>query len=137
MEKQNLEQKLDRPKSRILIVDDFSPDRTIAKIFLGDKYLLHLTDNAESALEILKSKSYKFSAIISDYRMQKMNGIELYDHISKDNDLCYLTDHFLLVSTDKPKEADEKGIMFMAKGFDENDFVSKVEEILGGKYGRP
>jgi PAS domain S-box-containing protein len=69
-------------KARILVVDDESVIREfISKVLTDEGHEVETVDNAEDALEMVKSKRYRL--ILLDIKMPGMSGIELYKHLQK------------------------------------------------------
>lgn len=68
----------------VLIVDDedFTRDG-LAKIFTGEGFLVKTAHNGESALSEIKKK--KFDLVITDLKMDDVDGIELTRRIKKKN----------------------------------------------------
>lgn len=66
---------------RVLYVDDETVLLDLAKMFLERtlEFSVDVTESAVDALEILSRK--KFDAIVSDYQMPVMNGIEFLIHV--------------------------------------------------------
>ena len=64
------------PSLRVLYVDDETALLDIAKIFLErtEGFSIDISESASAALELLKTAQY--DAIISDYQMPEMDGIE-------------------------------------------------------------
>jgi two-component system, NtrC family, response regulator HydG len=76
------EEKPMRRPSRVLIVDDDADMREALKITLSDYgYACELAESAMAALPIVDRD--RFDVIISDIRMNGMNGLELLDRIQR------------------------------------------------------
>jgi CheY-like chemotaxis protein len=76
-------------KKEILFVDDESSVRMmIENAFTTAGYQVTLAENAESALQILKSRH--FNVIFLDLNMPGMNGMELCKVIKKDKPLTII-----------------------------------------------
>lgn len=114
---------------RVLFVDDEPDYLTIGRVLLKDigGYEVITAPSAESALEILKSAH--FDAIVSDYRMKGMNGVDLL-RIVRDNDNTRSIAFLLLTGQGEDKvaiEAMNSGVDFyLSKG---GDPVSRFTDI--------
>jgi two-component system chemotaxis response regulator CheY len=71
----------------VLIVDDMRSMRSIVKRVLRDMGFtkMHEAGDGSEALSILRSK--EIDLVISDVEMPKMDGIQLLDEVSEDEDL--------------------------------------------------
>ncbi|MCE9552930.1 MAG: response regulator [Planctomycetes bacterium] len=66
--------------SRLLIVDDMEASRLIlAQILTLHGYQVDTADGGDSALELASEHTYHLA--ILDYRMPKMNGVELFERL--------------------------------------------------------
>lgn len=114
---------------RVLFVDDEPDYLTIGRVLLKDigGYEVITAPSAESALEILKSTH--FDAIVSDYRMKGMNGVDLL-RIVRDDDTTRSLVFLLLTGQEEDKvavEAMNSGVDFyLSKG---GDPVSRFTDI--------
>ena len=69
-------------RKRILIVDDDFDIRLSLVMFLeAQGYMCHEAENGQAALELLPS--HDFDLIITDYRMPKVDGLELIRKLSE------------------------------------------------------
>ena len=67
---------------RVLVVDDEQPVREMLRTYLERHgFEAVITASAEEALSVLRSQP--FDAILSDYSMPGMNGVELYRRVQK------------------------------------------------------
>ncbi|MBU0544597.1 MAG: response regulator, partial [Proteobacteria bacterium] len=74
----------------ILVVDDEQLQRDIVKTILDDEgYETYTASSGEEAL--LTIKKYNPDVILTDLRMEGMDGIELLDSVQKDSPLPYPT----------------------------------------------
>ena len=73
---------MDRMTS-VLLIDDDLEFLELEKIFLGmgGDLVIDTAESAQSALE--KLSSYSYDAIVSDYQMPKMSGLELLKELRK------------------------------------------------------
>ncbi len=68
--------KVEMIKPRILVIDDDEAHRSAMVIMLEDEdYSVEETDSGEAALEMIKKRSYDL--IITDFKMKKIDGMEL------------------------------------------------------------
>ncbi len=73
-------------KSNILVIDDDDAHRTAMVVMLEDEdYDVGEADSGEEALELLGNQDYDL--IITDYKMQKIDGMELLKIITDRNPL--------------------------------------------------
>lgn len=76
-------------KDKILVVDDEMSIRSLFEEVLSDAgYDVHLAENGERALEILKQE--EINVIFLDLRLFGMNGIELCRNIRKTNPISLI-----------------------------------------------
>ncbi len=69
-------------KAKILVVDDEPIIREfMSQVLNNEGHEVEAADNAEDALEMVKSKRYRL--ILLDIKMPGMSGIELYKHLQK------------------------------------------------------
>jgi len=68
--------------SRVLLVDDEKNVLDAYKRNLSDEFDLSVADSGAAALDLIE-KSKPFHVIVSDYKMPKMNGVELLEKVKK------------------------------------------------------
>jgi DNA-binding NtrC family response regulator len=69
----------------ILVVDDDPVQRDILQIILADEgYQTHVASSAEEALKV--AKALKPDVVLTDLRMNNMNGIELMEELRSQGD---------------------------------------------------
>ncbi len=117
----------------ILIVDDSAFIRNMLRNFLRRQGWNHVleADNGSRAWEILKKK--QVSAVISDWIMPQMSGIELLERIRADKELQSVP--FLMVTVnsqqDHVAEALNKGCTdYLVKPMNLQVLAGKLEEAL-------
>ncbi|WP_282038321.1 response regulator [Saccharicrinis aurantiacus] len=88
----------------ILYVDDEPINLQLFKINLGNKYNIFTANSGSNALEVLAQFKKQINVIVSDFRMPKMNGIELINtaKLKYPSINCYM-----LTGFDTNKEIDE------------------------------
>jgi len=116
----------------ILVVDDEEWIRTLARELLGDHgHAVELAPSGEAAVAAIRSR--KFDAIVCDWKMPGMSGIEFYERLLEDRP--ELAEHVLFMSGDS---IDEKFQAFLrrherkclAKPFPIEEFRGAVEQML-------
>ena len=66
--------------ARILLVDDSKDGLLVRKTLLEELgYTVHVANNGEEGLKLFESNS--FNVVVTDYRMPRMNGVELIQRI--------------------------------------------------------
>ncbi|MEX0937758.1 MAG: diguanylate cyclase [Pirellulales bacterium] len=113
---------------RVLVVDD-DPDmlRLLAKWLTDEKYSVTLAADGQEALEVLRDG--KPSIIITDWRMPRLNGLELCQSIRNDDQTRHSYVLFLTARTgpDEMLEALDAGADdFLAKPVDREQFLVRV-----------
>ncbi len=77
---------------KVLLVDDEEHIRELSKRYLEDIYgnlTVETTSSAKKAMRLLEEKY--FSAVISDYRMPEMNGLEFLEELrNRGNDIPFI-----------------------------------------------
>ena len=61
----------------ILFIDDDQSARQDFKTLFGQKYTIHLAEDAESALDQLRDPRRRIAVAITDYDMPKQNGLDV------------------------------------------------------------
>jgi DNA-binding NtrC family response regulator len=113
----------------ILYVDDIDDERELASNILKDRsYQVIDTNNPEIALNIIKEQHVDL--VISDFRMPKMNGVELLKKVKNINPLI----HFILVTqygdTELAVDVIKRGAAeFLDKPIDFKKLINMVQKI--------
>lgn len=117
--------------AKILIVDDEPRIRQILKIMLVS--LSHDIDTAEDGLEALeKLQSEAFDLVISDIRMDRLDGKGLLQKIHAADIPCPVVFITAFASTESVVEALRLGAVdYLVKPFDEAQVTVAVERALG------
>ncbi len=90
------------PKTKFLVVDDFSTMRRIVRNLLKELGYTE-ADEAEDGVQALqKLKTEKFDFVVSDWNMPNMDGLELLKQIRADANLSKLP--VLMVTAEAKKE---------------------------------
>ncbi len=127
-----------RPGERVsvLIVDDEPEIREMLREFLESMDCFNFIVEAEDGHRaITKAQNQRFDLIISDFKMPKMDGLSFIKHLRASKDDKNIKTPFLFLSGNFTKDtialALEKEVRyFIAKPFNGETFVQKVEEIL-------
>ena len=120
----------------VLIVDDDADIREMLKEFLHSMDCFDFIVEAEDGHRaITKAQNQKFDLIISDFKMPKMDGLSFVKHLRSSKDDKNLRTPFLFLSGNFTKDTIAKALekevrYFIAKPFNGEAFVQKVEEIL-------
>ena len=125
------------PKTKFLVVDDFSTMRRIVRNLLKELGYTDV-DEAEDGVQALqKLRSEKFDFVVSDWNMPNMDGLTMLQNIRADAGLSHLP--VLMVTAEAKKEniiaaaqAGASGYVvkpFTAATLDEK--LSKIFEKLG------
>jgi CheY-like chemotaxis protein len=121
MEKESLSEHSNSTQIRVLHVDDEPADLEITRIFLKreekDDFEIVSVLSAEEALEKLESEH--FDAVIADYKMPEMDGIEFLEVVRKSGKYAH-TPFILFTGKGSPEVAEEA----LKKGADR--YISKA-----------
>jgi two-component system chemotaxis response regulator CheY len=90
------------PKTRFLVVDDFSTMRRIVRNLLKELGYTNVDEAEDGALGLAKLRSEKFDFVISDWNMPNMDGLEMLKSIRADPALAKLP--VLMVTAEAKKE---------------------------------
>lgn len=118
----------------VLVVDDFQSIRKVVKDTLV-RYGFEVldADNGINALEVISQKNGKIDAIISDYNMPGMNGMDFLKEVK--GTPKYKKIPFLLLtsetSKDKMKEAKEVGLdAWIQKPYTIDLFINQIKYCI-------
>ena len=118
-------------KSNILLVEDEDIARlALAKIIEEEGYSIEIAENGSCGLDIFKKKS--FDIVITDFRMPKMDGYDVYKKIreieQKENrksaPLIILSGQFQIKSINK------NNVYFIQKPIDIANLLQKIKKLL-------
>jgi len=119
-----------RTISSVLVIEDDPPVLHTLTTLLNGVGIGNVcpTRSAESALELLKEQC--FNLIVSDYRLEGMNGVELLESLRDRGDET----PFLLISGAPDaagviRASHQSKVQFHAKPFQLKDFLGAVEEL--------
>ncbi len=118
-------------RQTILIADDDSAIREYLHQILKEKYEILEATNGEEALSIAQKKFPDL--VISDYRMQRMDGIQLCKELKKDQSLNHIP--VILLTGSAASELEllslEGGAdLYITKPFDRDILLAKMENLF-------
>ena len=90
------------PKTRFLVVDDFSTMRRIVRNLLKELGYSNVDEAEDGAMALSKLKNDHFDFVISDWNMPVMDGLEMLKNIRADTTLSALP--VLMVTAEAKKE---------------------------------
>jgi len=122
-------EKRDQTRKTILVVED---DADIGEFLIlalmteTPHYVLRTTDGLQ-AIEELKVQAPDL--FIFDYRLPKMNGLELYDRLHAQEEFQHIP--ALFISACPPEgEMEKRRVSFISKPFSVDEFVQTVKTLL-------
>jgi two-component system chemotaxis response regulator CheY len=90
------------PKTKFLVVDDFSTMRRIVRNLLKELGYSNVDEAEDGAMALSKLKNEQFDFVISDWNMPVMNGLDMLKSIRADASLAKLP--VLMVTAEAKKE---------------------------------
>lgn len=90
------------PKTKFLVVDDFSTMRRIVRNLLKELGYTNVDEAEDGAMALSKLKNETFDFVISDWNMPVMDGLDMLKNIRADAALCKLP--VLMVTAEAKKE---------------------------------
>ncbi len=116
----------------ILIADDEDKMRHLLAIILSSKgYNVTEAANGLEALTLLSRNDKSFDIVISDIKMEKMDGLELLNRIKEKNIPCPLIFITAFATVDTAVDAMRQGaIDYITKPFEEERILLAVERTL-------
>ncbi len=90
------------PKTKFLVVDDFSTMRRIVRNLLKELGYANVDEAEDGAMALSKLKSENFDFVISDWNMPNMDGLEMLKQIRADAEIAKLP--VLMVTAEAKKE---------------------------------
>jgi len=90
------------PKTKFLVVDDFSTMRRIVRNLLKELGYTNVDEAEDGAMGLAKLKSEKFDFVISDWNMPNMDWLEMLKAIRSEASLSKLP--VLMVTAEAKKE---------------------------------
>ena len=90
------------PKTKFLVVDDFSTMRRIVRNLLKELGYSNVDEAEDGAMALSKLKSEQFDFVISDWNMPVMDGLDMLKQIRADSTLSKVP--VLMVTAEAKKE---------------------------------
>ena len=90
------------PKTKFLVVDDFSTMRRIVRNLLKELGYSNVDEAEDGVMALQKLRSEKFDFIVTDWNMPNMDGLELLKQIRADAALATIP--VLMVTAEAKKE---------------------------------
>ncbi len=90
------------PKTKFLVVDDFSTMRRIVRNLLKELGYANVDEAEDGAMALSKLKNENFDFVISDWNMPNMDGLEMLKNIRADSAIGKLP--VLMVTAEAKKE---------------------------------
>jgi len=90
------------PKTRFLVVDDFSTMRRIVRNLLKELGYANVDEAEDGVMAMAKLRNETFDFVVSDWNMPNMDGLTMLQQIRADPALCKLP--VLMVTAEAKKE---------------------------------
>lgn len=103
------------PKTKFLVVDDFSTMRRIVRNLLKELGFTNVDEAEDGVIALQKLKTGDFDFIVSDWNMPNMTGIELLRAIRADAALKHLP--LLMITAEAKKENIIEAAQMGASGY--------------------
>lgn len=118
-------------KKHILIVDDVATNLRFIGELLKEEYSLSMARSGDQALKMLKK--IDADLILLDVKMPKMDGIDVMEQLSKDDQFKKIPVIFL--SADGQEETQDKvqalgAADFIKKPFEPGDLLARIKKAL-------
>ena len=126
------------PKTRFLVVDDFSTMRRIVRNLLKELGFANVDEAEDGAVALQKLKSSPYDFVVTDWNMPNMDGLTLLQSIRRTPELKHLP--VLMITAEAKKEniiaAAQAGTSgYVVKPFTAATLAEKLEKIFE-KMGR-
>jgi two-component system chemotaxis response regulator CheY len=126
------------PKTRFLVVDDFSTMRRIVRNLLKELGFANVDEAEDGAVALQKLKSAPYDFVVTDWNMPNMDGLTLLQSIRRTPQLKHLP--VLMITAEAKKEniiaAAQAGASgYVVKPFTAATLAEKLEKIFE-KMGR-
>ena len=126
------------PKTRFLVVDDFSTMRRIVRNLLKELGFANVDEAEDGAVALQKLKSSPYDFVVTDRNMPNMDGLTLLQSIRRTPELKHLP--VLMITAEAKKEniiaAAQAGASgYVVKPFTAATLAEKLEKIFE-KMGR-
>ncbi len=128
------------PKTRFLVVDDFSTMRRIVRNLLKELGFANVDEAEDGAVALQKLKSSPFDFVVTDWNMPNMDGLTLLQSIRRTPELKHLP--VLMITAEAKKEniiaAAQAGASgYVVKPFTAATLAEKLEKIFREDGPRP
>ncbi|MER2553303.1 MAG: chemotaxis response regulator CheY [Thauera sp.] len=126
------------PKTRFLVVDDFSTMRRIVRNLLKELGFANVDEAEDGAVALQKLKSAPYDFVVTDWNMPNMDGLALLQSIRRTPQLKHLP--VLMITAEAKKEniiaAAQAGASgYVVKPFTAATLAEKLDKIFE-KMGR-
>ncbi|ENO96295.1 chemotaxis response regulator CheY [Thauera phenylacetica] len=126
------------PKTRFLVVDDFSTMRRIVRNLLKELGFANVDEAEDGAVALQKLKSSPYDFVVTDWNMPNMDGLTLLQSIRRTPELKHLP--VLMITAEAKKEniiaAAQAGASgYVVKPFTAATLAEKLDKIFE-KMGR-
>ena len=126
------------PKTRFLVVDDFSTMRRIVRNLLKELGFANVDEAEDGAVALQKLKTGPYDFVVTDWNMPNMDGLTLLQSIRRTPELKHLP--VLMITAEAKKEniiaAAQAGASgYVVKPFTAATLAEKLEKIFE-KMGR-
>lgn len=118
----------------VLIVDDYTTMLRIIRNLLKQLGFYNIDEASDGGMALDKMKSKRYSLIISDWKMDPMNGYEFLNEV-RSADAPYKDTPFIMVSVESKSEnviaAKQAGVnSYMVKPFSAGALKARIEAAL-------
>ncbi len=122
-------------KAHLLVVEDNRDVQTYLKTLLDGHWRLSMAENGQAAMDILDSlpQGQQIDLIISDLMMPIMDGFQLVETIRNHPDYLHIPLIMLTARADQQSKLKALRIGvddFLAKPFDEEELLARIEHLL-------
>lgn len=126
------------PKTRFLVVDDFSTMRRIVRNLLKELGFANVDEAEDGAVALQKLKTAPYDFVVTDWNMPNMDGLTLLQSIRRTPELKHLP--VLMITAEAKKEniiaAAQAGASgYVVKPFTAATLAEKLDKIFE-KMGR-
>jgi two-component system chemotaxis response regulator CheY len=118
------------PKTKFLVVDDFSTMRRIVRNLLKELGYTNVDEAEDGVQALAKLRSDKYDFVVSDWNMPNMDGLTMLKNIRADDALKHLP--VLMVTAEAKKENIIEAAKAGASGYVVKPFTAvTLDEKLG------
>ncbi len=127
-ERRGAVQKVSEKKLIMLVEDDEDHASMLYQVLAQEeRYHVYYTTDGQTAWQFLQY--FKPHLLLLDYRLPRMDGLELYDRIRADKELYDLP--VLMVSAALPTQAvEQRGIASLEKPFEMDELLSTIDTLI-------